>query len=67
MYLAESAGLGAWFVQLSVGVYRERNEMAEPNARRLFAVSILYLFALFAALIVERVLAFSPFASVFAG
>jgi heme O synthase-like polyprenyltransferase len=39
----------------------------EPQARRLFAVSILYLFALFAALIVEQLAGLAPFAALAAG
>ncbi len=56
VYLAASLGIGLWFLYLSVAVLRETDEKREPNARRLFGVSILYLFALFAALIVEQVL-----------
>jgi len=56
VYLAASAGLGGWFLYLSIAVLRETDQQREPNARRLFGVSILYLFALFAALIVEQVL-----------
>jgi heme o synthase len=67
LYLAASAGLGAWFVQLAVAVYRERNEVSELNARKLFGVSILYLFALFAALIAERLLSVDAMTLVFAG
>ena len=60
LYLAASFGLGMWFLVLSVAVLRERDELREPNAKRLFGVSILYLFALFAALIVERVADIAP-------
>ena len=67
LYLAASAGLGAWFVMLAVGVYRERDAAREPNARKLFAVSILYLFALFAALILERAIALAPLSQIVAG
>jgi protoheme IX farnesyltransferase len=56
VYLAASAGLGGWFLFLSLAVLRESDQQREPNARRLFGVSILYLFALFAALIAEQVL-----------
>ena len=63
LYLAVSAGLGAWFLVLSVQVLRERDCKNEPRARRLFGVSILYLFALFAALIIENVVGIAPFAS----
>jgi protoheme IX farnesyltransferase len=54
IYLAANAVVGGWFLIASVRVLRERNTVREPNARRLFGISILYLFALFAALIVEQ-------------
>jgi protoheme IX farnesyltransferase len=54
LYLAANAVIGGWFLIASVRVLRERDEAREPNARRLFGISILYLFALFAALIVEQ-------------
>jgi protoheme IX farnesyltransferase len=56
LYLAANAVVGGWFLIASVRVFRERDEVREPNARRLFGISILYLFALFAALIVEQAL-----------
>jgi protoheme IX farnesyltransferase len=56
LYLAANAVVGGWFLIASVRVLRERDEVREPNARRLFGISILYLFALFAALIVEQAL-----------
>jgi protoheme IX farnesyltransferase len=43
--------MGACFLLLAVRVLRERGKLA---ARRMFRFSILYLFALFAALIVEH-------------
>jgi len=67
VYLAASVGLGLWFLYLSVAVLRETDEQREPNARRLFGVSILYLFALFAALIVEQVLGLGPVAALVVG
>jgi protoheme IX farnesyltransferase len=54
LYLAANAVIGGWFLIASVRVLRERDEAREPNARRLFGISILYLFALFAALIAEQ-------------
>ncbi len=57
VYLAANAALGGWFAIGSVRVARERDTAHEPNARRLFGISILYLFALFAAIIVEQALA----------
>jgi heme o synthase len=62
LYLAAAAGLGLWFLVLSIAVLRERDTEREPHARKLFAVSILYLFALFAALIFEAVLEIAPLA-----
>jgi protoheme IX farnesyltransferase len=62
LYLATTAVLGVWFVTLAVRVLNERDEAREPAARQLFKVSILYLFALFAALIAEAVIGIVPFA-----
>jgi protoheme IX farnesyltransferase len=67
LYLIANTALGGWFAVGSVQVAREQNTEREPNARRLFGISILYLFALFAAIIVEQALgiaAFTPFARV---
>ena len=50
-YGAAAAVMGARFLLLAVRVLRERGEFA---ARRMFRFSILYLFVLFAALIVEH-------------
>ncbi len=55
IYLAAAAVLGGLLLWRAVQVAFERDETKEPAARRLFAVTLLYLFALFAALIVERV------------
>jgi protoheme IX farnesyltransferase len=55
LYAAVAAGLGALLLWRAAKVMTERDEAKEPAARRLFAVTLLYLFALFAALIVERV------------
>ncbi len=52
LYLAVSAGLGAGFVWLSWRVFRA-GEGDYGSAKKLFGFSILYLFALFAALLVE--------------
>jgi protoheme IX farnesyltransferase len=67
LYLAASAGLGLWFVRLAFGVWRERDEPREPFAHKLFGVSILYLFALFAALIAERLAGIPALPSLVAG
>jgi heme o synthase len=60
LYLLASASLGLWFFVQSVFVVYERDTEGEPQAKRLFAISILYLFALFAALIVERLAFIAP-------
>jgi protoheme IX farnesyltransferase len=53
-YGVVSAVLGALFVAFSVGVWRnDRGSKAEAAAKRLFAFSVLYLFLLFAVLLVE--------------
>jgi protoheme IX farnesyltransferase len=54
LYLAGAAGIGLWFLWEAVAVYRESDDVKEPAAHRLFGVSLLYLTALFAALIVEK-------------
>ncbi|MGQ0741765.1 MAG: heme o synthase [Alphaproteobacteria bacterium] len=54
LYLGVSAVCGAWFLNGAIAVVRDRDEKHEPAARRLFGVSIIYLFAIFAALVVER-------------
>ncbi len=56
LYLAASAGIGLWFLWEAVAVYRETDETKEPAAHRLFGVSLLYLTALFATLIAEKLI-----------
>jgi protoheme IX farnesyltransferase len=56
LYLAASAGIGLWFLWEAIATYRETNEIKEPAAHRLFGVSLLYLSALFACLIVEKLI-----------
>lgn len=60
LYLGVSALLGAWFVACALTVWREQDEAHEPAARRLFTVSILYLFAIFAALMAEQLAQVRP-------
>ncbi|HUJ02700.1 MAG TPA: heme o synthase [Rhizomicrobium sp.] len=60
LYLASAALFGGWLVFDAYEVLREKDETREPAARRLFAVSILYLFVLFAVLIAERLLGIAP-------
>jgi len=50
LYGVVAAMLGAWFVWHSVRVLRERTDAA---ARRMFGVSLVYLFALFLAMLVD--------------
>ncbi|HEX3484830.1 MAG TPA: heme o synthase [Micropepsaceae bacterium] len=61
LYLAANAGIGLWFLAQSIRVARERDTVRETQAKRLFGVSILYLFALFAALLVEQAAGFASF------
>lgn len=60
LYAAIAAGFGGWFAWDAVAVMRERDEVREPAARRLFGVSILYLFVLFAGLMAERLMGLPP-------
>ncbi|HEY0299868.1 MAG TPA: heme o synthase [Rhizomicrobium sp.] len=63
LYLAAAALIGAWFAFEAVATFRETDDVKEPAAKRLFRVSLVYMFALFACLIVERLFAVAPFAS----
>jgi protoheme IX farnesyltransferase len=49
--------LGLAFLALAFAVWRKRGAAADAASRRLFAFSILYLFLLFAVLLVERLVA----------
>ena len=62
LYLAVSAGCGAWLVWESIATFREKDEAREPAAHRLFVASLAYVFLLFAALIAERLIGLAPFA-----
>lgn len=53
VYLAVALVLDAWFVWHAVRVLRERTDAA---ARRMFHVSLLFLFALFVAMLLDRAL-----------
>ncbi len=61
LYLAVASSIGIWFAWESVAVVRESDEANEPAAHRLFRVSLIYMFALFASLIVERLFHIAPF------
>jgi len=55
LYAAAASVLGSLFVVLAIDCYREREgEVADRAAKRLFAYSVLYLFLLFAVLLVEQ-------------
>ena len=55
LYAAMASLLGSLFVVLAIDCYREREgEAADRAAKHLFAYSVLYLFLLFAVLLVEQ-------------
>ena len=60
LYLAASAGIGGWFLVEAIATFCEKNEAKEPAAHRLFGVSLLYMTALFAALIAEKLIGLPP-------
>jgi heme o synthase len=60
VYLVSAASMGFWMLLEAFATWRERDTVKEPSARRLFGVSLLYVFVPFAALIVERLLHLSP-------
>jgi protoheme IX farnesyltransferase len=61
LYLAVSGGLGLWFLVEAVRTYFEKDEAKEPAAHRLFGVSLIYLAALFATLIAEKLIGLPGF------
>ena len=61
LYLVSSASMGFWLLLEAFATWREKDETREPAAKRLFMVSLLYIFVPFAALIVERLLHLPPF------
>jgi protoheme IX farnesyltransferase len=61
LYLASVGLMSAWFLFGAVKVLFERDEIKEPAAKKLFFISIAYLFVLFAALIAERLIGLAPF------
>jgi protoheme IX farnesyltransferase len=65
LYATAALIFGGWMLIDAIAVLRERDEVREPAARRLFGISILYLFALFAALIAERLLQIAPLSAQF--
>jgi protoheme IX farnesyltransferase len=63
LYLAAALLLGVAFLWQSVAVLRETDATREPAARRLFGISLIYLFVLFAALLCERLMNIAPLGS----
>ena len=60
LYLVASASMGFWMLLVAFATWRERDPVREPSARRLFGVSLLYVFVPFAALIAERLFHLPP-------
>jgi protoheme IX farnesyltransferase len=60
LYLAVSTFMGAWMLLEAVKTWREKDAVKEPAARRLFGVSLLYVFVPFAVLIAEHLLHLPP-------
>jgi heme o synthase len=67
LYTLVNLVLGGWFVVQAFRVAAERDEIREPRARRMFGVSILYLFAIFAAVLLEQAAGIAPFPPLIAG
>lgn len=67
LYGAAAAALGVTFLSLALAVYRRRDGQAGERAlKRLFAFSVLWLFLIFAAILVERLLGLPALAPVLA-
>ena len=60
IYGAVAAVLGVGFIALAAVLWRSSQQAERTNALRLFAFSIFYLFAIFTALAVERLVGFAP-------
>jgi heme o synthase len=60
LYLTVSVVLGAVFLGLAWRLYTGKGDAIGPVARRLFAFSILYLFAVYAALFIEQIVGLPP-------
>jgi protoheme IX farnesyltransferase len=60
LYLAVSTFMGAWMLLEAFNTWREKDAVKEPAARRLFGVSLLYVFVPFAVLIAEHLLHLPP-------
>lgn len=55
-YGVVAAGLGVWFVARAIALLNATDETERYNAGRLFGVSIVYLFALFGALMADHII-----------
>ena len=67
LYGAAAAALGVTFLSLALAVYRRRDgQTGERALKRLFAFSVLWLFLIFAAILVERLLGLPAIAPVLA-
>ena len=65
LYGAVALALGSVFLGCALAVHRHRRDrLAAIAARRLFTFSLVYLFAIFAALLIERAVSLAPFAAV---
>ena len=60
LYLVCSATMGFWLLLEAFATLREKDEAREPAAKRLFGVSLLYIFVPFAALIADRLFHLPP-------
>ena|SRR5579863_353673 len=60
LYLVLSATMGFWMLLEAFATLREKDEVREPAAKRLFGVSLLYVFVPFLALIAEHLLHLPP-------
>ena len=60
LYLIASASMGFWMLLEAFKTWREKDAVKEPAARRLFGVSLLYVFVPFAVLIAEHLLHLPP-------
>ena len=66
-FFAAAAALGVTFLSLALAVYRRRDgQTGERALKRLFAFSVLWLFLIFAAILVERLLGLPAIAPVLA-
>jgi protoheme IX farnesyltransferase len=60
LYLAAAAFMGGWMLKEAFATLREHDDVKESAAKRLFGVSLLYVFVPFGALIIEHLLHLPP-------